>query len=115
MSRTWGGTSSCATFASGRTWPYILADGSPLPASGRLVTDDSSSIREAVLSGAGIAYLLHVTVAQDIAEGRLVELLPGLDLPVMPVFAVHAFGRRLPVRSKLFIDSLVERIGQPSR
>src|SRR6202023_187941 len=95
--------------ASGRPWPYILADGTQLPTSGRFVTDDSGSIREAVICGAGIAYLLHVTVAQDFVEGRLVELLPHLKLPTMPVFAVHAFGRQLPVRAKLFIDSLVER------
>ncbi|MDB5394390.1 MAG: hypothetical protein JWM91_1896 [Rhodospirillales bacterium] len=30
----------------------------------------------------------------------------------MPVFAVHAFGRQLAVRAKLFIDSLVERIAE---
>jgi len=54
--------------ASGRSWPYILADGTQLPTSGRFVTDDSGSIREAVICGAGIAYLLHVTVAKDLAE-----------------------------------------------
>jgi DNA-binding transcriptional LysR family regulator len=100
--------------ASGRPWPYILADGTRLPTSGRFVTDDTGSIREAVICGAGIAYLLHVTVAQDFAEGRLVELLSDLKLPTMPVFAVHAFGRQLPVRAKLFIDSLVERIAELS-
>jgi DNA-binding transcriptional LysR family regulator len=61
-----------------RPWPYVLADGTQLPTSGRFVTDDSGSIREAVIRGVGIAYLLHVTVAQDLAEGRLVELLPEL-------------------------------------
>lgn len=96
--------------ASGRPWPYVLADGTQLPTSGRFVTDDSGSIREAALRGAGVAYLLHVTVARDLVEGRLVELLPHLKLPSLPVFAVHAFGRQLPMRAKLFVDSLVERI-----
>src|SRR5229473_1592833 len=100
--------------ASGRSWPYILADGTQLPTSGRFVTDDSGSIREAVICGAGIAYLLHVTVAKDLAEGRLIELLSDLRFPTMPVFAVHAFGRQLPVRAKLFIDSLAERIAELS-
>lgn len=96
--------------SAGRYWPYVLADGTPLPAQGRFVTDDSGSIREAVLAGAGIAYLLHVTVASDFAAGRLVEVLPVLPLPRMPVFAVHAFGRQLPVRARLFIESLIEQI-----
>lgn len=99
--------------SSGRPWPYILADGTPLSAVGRFVTDDTGSIREAVLNGAGIAYLLHVTVAGDLAQGRLVELLPGLALPSMPVFAVHAFGRQLPLRAKLFIDALALRLASP--
>jgi len=96
--------------AAGRSWPYVQADGTALPATGRFVTDDTGSIREAVLSGAGIAYLLHVTVAQDIAAGRLVELLPDLALPRMQIFAVHAFGRQLPLRTRLFIDVLTERL-----
>jgi DNA-binding transcriptional LysR family regulator len=99
---------------SGRSWPYILADGTQLPTSGRFVTDDSGSIRQAVLCGAGIAYLLHVTVAQDLDEGRLVELVPQLRLPTMPVFVVHAFGRQLPLRARLFVDSLAERIAELS-
>jgi DNA-binding transcriptional LysR family regulator len=98
----------------GRSWPYVMADGTLIPTSGRFVTDDSGSIREAALGGSGIAYLLHVTVARDLAEGRLVELLPDLDLPSMPVFAVHAFGRQLPVRARLFIDALLERMAAPS-
>src|ERR1700730_15662508 len=58
--------------ASGRLWPYILADGTRLPTSGRFVHDASGSRREGVVCGARVAYLLHVTVAQDFAEGRLV-------------------------------------------
>ncbi len=100
--------------AAGRPWSYVQADGTPLPATGRFFTDDTGSIREAVLSGAGIAYLLHVTVAQDIAAGRLVELLPELALPRMQVFAVHAFGRQLPVRTRLFIDALTAHLAELS-
>jgi hypothetical protein len=32
----------------------------------------------------------------------------------MPVFAVHAFDRQLPVRARLFVDSLAKRIAQLS-
>ena len=96
--------------AAGQPWPYIQADGTPLPATGRFVTDDTGSIREAVLNGAGIAYLLDVTVAQDIASRRLVRVLPDLAMPRMQVFAVHAFGRQLTIRARLFIDALAERL-----
>ena len=85
-------------------------DGHLLPAAEAQCCDPGT----AAICGAGIAYLLHVTVAKDLAEGRLVELLPDLRFPTMPVFAVHAFGRQLPVRAKLFIDSLAERIAELS-
>ena len=98
----------------GGLWPYVLADRTQLPTSGRLLTDDSGSIREDVMRGGGIAYLLRVTVAQDLAEGRLVELLPELKLPTMPVFAVYAFGRQLPVRARLFIDFVAGQIAELS-
>jgi hypothetical protein len=48
-------------------------------------------------------------VAEDIATGQLVTVLPGL---IMPVHVLHAFGRQLPVRARLFIDFLVEQMSR---
>jgi hypothetical protein len=94
--------------ASGRPWPYILADGRRLPTSGRFVTDDTGSIREAVMCGAGISYLLHVTVAQDFAKGRLVELLPDLELPTMPVFRGACLRSSIPRAGEALIGGCSE-------
>jgi hypothetical protein len=30
----------------------------------------------------------------------------------MPVYVVHAYGRQLPLRARLFIDFLVERVSE---
>jgi DNA-binding transcriptional LysR family regulator len=56
-----------------------------------------------------MGYLLHCTVAEELARGRLIRLLPDLPLPTMPLYAVHAYGRRLPRRVRLFIDFLTEQ------
>jgi DNA-binding transcriptional LysR family regulator len=61
------------------------------------------------VAGAGIAYLLRVTVAEDIAYGQLVEVLPEVALPMLPVYALHAFGRQLPARTRVFIDFLLTK------
>jgi hypothetical protein len=42
----------------------------------------------------------------------LVEILPELPMPSVAIHAVHAFGRQLPVRARLFMDFLVERMGK---
>ena len=61
--------------------------------------------------GAGIAQVLRFAAEDDLAAGRLVEILPDLAMPKVPMHVVHAFGRQLPVRARLFIDFLVERMG----
>jgi hypothetical protein len=39
-----------------------------------------------------------------------VEILPDPAMAMIPMRVVHAFGRQLLVRARLFIDFLVERM-----
>ena len=71
-------------------------------------SDSWIMLRELVLAGAGVARLSESLVARAIAEGRLVELLPGHrsvyadgDPPAMWVLSAH---RRQPLRIRLFAD-----------
>jgi DNA-binding transcriptional LysR family regulator len=65
-----------------------------------------------VLGGVGIGYFLYFTVAEALAKRRLTRVLPHLACPTMPVYVVHAYGRQLPLRARLFIDFLVERVSE---
>jgi DNA-binding transcriptional LysR family regulator len=104
---------SCLRYVtSGRPWPFSFADGESLVPDGSFDTDDSGSIRQAALHAGGIAYQLRMTVADLLADGRLVELLPHLPMPVLPAYALHAFGRRLPIRGRLFIDFMIEKLSK---
>jgi DNA-binding transcriptional LysR family regulator len=96
----------------GKPWPIAFADGTQLTPDSRFDTDDSGSIRRAAVAGAGIAYLLRVAVAEDLAAGRLVEALPQIALPRLPAYALHAFGRQLPARTRLFIEFLVDKAAE---
>ena len=94
----------------GPPWPYEFASGESV------VPDDSSIPTTAVrsvrppLNAAGIAYQLRMTVTDYLKEGRLVEVLPHLAMPALPAYALDAFGRQLPIRGRLFIDFLVEKL-----
>jgi DNA-binding transcriptional LysR family regulator len=95
---------------SGRPFPFAFADGSSIIPDGPLDCDDGGAIREAVLGGVGIGYFLYFTVAEALAKRRLTRVLPHLACLTMPVYVVHAYGRPLPLRARLFIDFLVERV-----
>jgi hypothetical protein len=45
-----------------------------------------------------------------LTDGRLVEVLPHLAMPTLPAYVLHAFGRQLPIRGRLFIDFMVEKL-----
>lgn len=102
---------SCLRYlTSGRPWPFAFANGESVIPEGAFDTDDSGSIRQAAVNGGGIAYQLRMTVTDLLADGRLMELLPHLAMPTLPAYALHAFGRQLPIRGRLFIDFMVEKL-----
>ncbi|QKC89474.1 LysR family transcriptional regulator [Mesorhizobium sp. NZP2234] len=101
--------------SAGRPLPITFADGLEIVPDGRLETDDGGAIRHAALAGAGIAHLMRFAVQDDLDAGRLVRVLPEVPMPTMPVHIVHAFGRQLPVRARLFVEFLALRMGRLGR
>jgi DNA-binding transcriptional LysR family regulator len=99
----------------GRPYAWRWRDGTTLIPDGPLDSNDGHALRQAALYGAGIAHLLRATVDGDLAAGRLVVVLPELPMPTLPVHALHAFGRQVPPRVRIFIDFLVDRIGAIER
>lgn len=99
----------------GRPYPVAFANGSRVVPNGRLDTDDASAIRQAALAGAGIAHLMQFAVQDDLSSGRLVRVLTQASMPAIPVHVVHAFGRQVPVRARLFIDFLSKQMAVLTR
>ena len=99
----------------GRPYAWRWRDGATLVPDGPLDSNDGHALRLAALYGAGIAHLLRASVAHDLAAGRLIVVLPDSPMPSVPVHALHAFGRQVPPRVRLFIDFLVDRIGAIER
>jgi DNA-binding transcriptional LysR family regulator len=61
-------------------------------------------------AGAGLFQTYHSVVEEDLAEGRLVEVLQAFGGRSRPVSLMYPHGRLLPSRVRAFVDFLVERI-----
>ncbi len=75
----------------------------------KLVCNDLLLLRHAVLAELGIASLPAFLCKSDLAEGRLVEVLPGWQTPDLTFYAL--FGDpAMPIRVRSLIDYLVEHL-----
>jgi len=73
-----------------------------------------SAIRNALLSGLGISIVPEYVVADDLAQGHLVELEFDNQLPRRDMHAVFSANRPVPAKTRAFIDFLVENLGRLS-
>ncbi|GAO80176.1 LysR substrate-binding domain-containing protein [Sphingopyxis sp. C-1] len=76
----------------------------------RLVCNDLNLLRHAVRSELGIATLPAFLCKSDLAEGKLVEVLPGWQAPDMSFYALFADPKGVPVRVRSLIDYLTEKL-----
>jgi DNA-binding transcriptional LysR family regulator len=98
----------------GRPQPFTFADGTRIVPDGPFDTDDAQSLIEAVVKGVGITQFMRLAIEDDLAAGRLNIVLPEIPMFTAPICVLHAFGRQLPLRARLFIDFLVEALGVDS-
>jgi DNA-binding transcriptional LysR family regulator len=75
---------------------------------GRFRTNDAEQIRAAVLSGLGLAHTPGWVFAREIACGAVRLVLRDHEPAPLPICVVHAAGRRLPTRARVFIEFLSE-------
>ena len=75
---------------------------------GQLVTNDGPLVAAAVRAGAGLGYVMEHDVAEDIAAGRLVQVLADW-CPVFPGLRLyHPSRRQTPPALRALIDALKE-------
>lgn len=96
----------------GNAVPIQFSDGTNLNPDGIFDADSSVVLRLAALDHLGIIQILRLFVQDDIDAGRLVPLLPTLELPLVPVCALHAFGHQAPARARLFIEFLASELNR---
>lgn len=91
-------------------WELFGADGSSamIRHTPRMVTDDLLALRHAAVAGIGIVHLPSVVVRDEIAAGRLVELVPGWAPKSGVIHAIFPSRRGLLPSVRTLIDFLGE-------
>ncbi|MEO3989040.1 LysR family transcriptional regulator [Pseudocitrobacter cyperus] len=74
----------------------------------RLSTDSLYVAKNAALAGLGVAIVSSWTVEEDVAKGRLIELLPQWRAAPLPVHLVYPWARYYPTRLRKFLDLMRE-------
>lgn len=75
-----------------------------------LSADSTGAVRAALLAGAGFSILPDFMVAEDIAAGRLVHVLPQWQLPEGGIYAVFPSARFRAPRVSAFVELLASMI-----
>ena len=94
-----------------RQWPFEGPRGRVVAKiSGTFTSNSALALRKAALAGLGIALLPRYVVADDLASGHLVLLLPRYKVTARPLVAVFPRVPEVPHKVTLFIDFLIQWI-----
>ena len=69
-------------------------------------SNNGEMIRAAALEGKGIAMGVDFMVTEDLAAGRLVQVMPEFSFPDLPVNMVYASSRNMTAALRAFLDFL---------
>ncbi|NMM27482.1 MAG: LysR family transcriptional regulator [Glaciimonas sp.] len=95
--------------------PWLFADRGrqhEIKTTGRIRFDDLEAIADAAVAGSGLAWLPSWLIANHLRSGRLIEVLTELRGPGSDMYALWPPGRFLPMRVRVVIDALAEKIPQ---
>ncbi|QGZ58705.1 LysR family transcriptional regulator [Paraburkholderia acidiphila] len=110
---------ACVVFApmrEPRAWRFgnIEGPGQYVP-SGNFRTGDAEQIRAAVLAHMGLVQAPGWLFAAEIASGAVVSVLEDFAPPPLPVHGLHPSGRRLPNKTRVFLDFVAEVLAADPR
>ncbi|GAL13219.1 transcriptional regulator LysR family [Vibrio astriarenae] len=86
----------------------------PTECSARLICDDGTSMRLATLNGVGVSMNSFWSVAAELKQGSLVQVLSDYEVDEETnIWLVYPKANALSGKVRVFIDFLVEKIGDP--
>lgn len=95
-------------------WPFLLGGHTVYrQVGGGMLTNNGETMRLLTLDGLGISRLALFHIGKDLAEGKLVELLPEFNPgDTEEIHAIFRQQRYMPQRVRVFIDFLVEKLAR---
>ena len=92
-------------------WHLEELDKQGLRLRGTFEANSADALYHATLAGIGIARLSTYLIGNDLAEGRLVRILPEYEDNSSDIFAVYSARRNMPPKVRAFIDHLTDAFG----
>jgi DNA-binding transcriptional LysR family regulator len=109
------GEHACLGLSYWRTgrWRLVGPDGETYEATfnGRFTSNQGNALRVAAVCGAGIVLQPEPLLAEALADGRLLPVLPDWSYKPTPMFLVYAPDRRPSAKLRSAIDFLLDRLG----
>jgi DNA-binding transcriptional LysR family regulator len=101
---------------SGKTRPWTVTDGNRVfetapPAS--VTTGDGRAFIDSAIASMGIAQIFDRVAAPHVEAGELQHVLPQADVEGPPIHALIPAGRRMPPKTRVVLDHLVEFFRRP--
>lgn len=90
-----------------RYWPLT---GHSIASQSVMTCNNVTFAREAVLAGAGIGGLPDMICTEAVAQGRLVNVLSGVELPSGELYAIYPSRRFQAMKVKTFLDFLIQAL-----
>lgn len=95
-------------------WPLLHPDGKPVQITPTVSSPSGETLRQLALQGMGIMSMSDFMTAVDVAEGRLVEVLPHLTLEkYKPVHAVYYQHSTVSAKVASMVNYLAEAMRVP--
>ena len=95
-----------------RTFENFAGDKRSVRFDAAILSNTALAVRRAALAGGGLAVMPDFAVAGDIAEGRLIRLLPDWTLPGGGIHCVFPQARHRPKKIRVFVDALREQLAR---
>jgi DNA-binding transcriptional LysR family regulator len=77
---------------------------------GVMAVNNAWAARDLACAGVGMCYVPDFVVKGDLADGRLIHMMPDFDSAADPVHAVYPTKRHLSARVRVFVDYLVSHL-----
>lgn len=97
-----------SNLANSRLWefgPETRAVSAPVRS--RISLNNGEAIRDFVVAGLGLGIVPSFIVARELAQGRLVRVLPEIESRTVPICAVWPPVTPMPLKLRAFVDHLV--------
>ncbi|MEE4411489.1 MULTISPECIES: LysR family transcriptional regulator [unclassified Serratia (in: enterobacteria)] len=99
-------------YRAGSEWQFQGPEGAVrFQPRGNYQVNNSEALREALIAGLGICQMPTFIVGEDLAQGRLVEVLPDYRLPEHAIYAVYPERKHVPAKVMAFVDFLLAQLG----